>query len=56
MGNAANHSGGDALYIYNSTMNVNSSEMLLLNNSAIGGGASYAKSSALNFGHNTRVV
>ena len=56
MGNAAIHSGGGAMYIYNSTMNVNSSEMLLLNNSAIGGGALYVKSSELNFGHNTRVV
>lgn len=56
VGNAAVHSGGGALYIYNSTMNVNSSEMLLSNNSAIGGGAVYVKASALNFGHNTRIV
>ena len=55
-GNTAKHSGGGALYIYNSTMNVNSSEMLLLNNSAIGGGALYVKSSVLTFEHNTTVV
>jgi predicted outer membrane repeat protein len=54
--NASNHSGGGAIYVYNSTMNVSASEMLLLNNSAIGGGAVYAKSSVLVFENNTRVI
>ena len=54
--NASNHSGGGAIYVYNSTMNVSASEMLFLKNSAIGGGAVYTKSSVLVFENNTRVI